>query len=281
VLLCGIVSCGVLGTSLFKSGSGDKASIGQAEQHFNAAMTNVETANTSIQGLGSKPSSSKVASVVSETDASLRSARDEIAAAKTIADGWSDTQGKTDYQAGLTSANDALDAMQDLIAYLDTASGMMAKSKKAVSEANDGMDALNAAIKAGNGNHYSTMRSKALSASAHYVKAAMLFREAHKLDKSADLDKAARYCDLRRKQASIIVRMASEGTSHRVSAYNADIKRMNAAGRAADKLGAPAIVSDSSWAEKRLTALGAEATDAAGAADKLRAKALTELGYTK
>jgi hypothetical protein len=281
LLLCAIVSCGVLGTALFKGNSGDKSSIGQAEQHFSAALTKVDTANTSIKGLGSKPSSAKVTVVVSDTNASLRSARDEIAAAKSIADGWSDSQGKTDYQAGLTSANAALDSMQDLVAYLDTASGMMAKTKQATSEANKGIDALNAAVRAGNGSHYSSMSSKALSASGHYTMAAQLFREAHNLDKSAGLDKAARYCDLRRKQAAIIVRMASEGTSHRASAYNADIKRMNAAGRAADKLGAPAIVSDTSWAEKRLASLSAKLTDAAGKADELRAKALKELGYTK
>jgi hypothetical protein len=167
------------------------------------------------------------------------------------------------------------------VAYLDTASGMMAKTKQATSQANQGIDALNAAVRAGNGNHYSSMSSKALSASGHYTMAAQLFREAHNLDKSAGLDKAARYCELRRKQAAIIVRMASEGTSHRVSAYNADIKRMNAAGRAADKLGAPAIVSDTSWAEKRLASLNTKLTEAAGKADELRAKALKELGYTK
>jgi TolA-binding protein len=280
LLLCGIVSCGVLGTSLFKSGSGNKSSIGQAEQHFSAAMTKVDSANTSIKTLGSKSSPSKVAVVVTDTNSSLRSARDEIAAAKSIADGWSDNQGKTDYQAGLSSANDALDSMQDLVAYLDTASGMMAKTKQATSQANQGIDALNAAVSAGNGNHYSTMSAKALAASGHYTKAAQLFREAHKLDKSAGLDKAARYCDLRRRQAAIVVRMASEGTSHRVSAYNADIKRMKTAGRAADKLGAPAIVSDTSWADKRLAALSTQLTDAAGKADELRAKALKELGYT-
>ena len=85
----------------------------------------------------------------------------------------------------------------------------------------------------------------------------------------------------RKKQAAIIVRMASEGTAHRISAYNADIKRMNAAGRAADKVGAPAIVNDTSWAEKRLASLGTKISDSAGKADELRAKALKELGYTR
>jgi len=280
LFLCGIISCGVLGAVIFKSDSGSKNSIAQAEQHFNAAMAQVETANTSIQGLGSKPSQSKVAGIVSETDAALRSARDEIAAAKSIADGWSDSQGKTDYQAGLTSANEALDSMQDLVAYLDTASGMAAKTKAAASQASQGMDALNAAVRAGNGNHYSAQRTKALAASAHFVKATLLFKEAHKLDTSADLDKAAHYCELRRRQASVVVRMASEGLAHRISAYNADVKRMNAASRAADKVGA-AAVNDGSWAEKRLSTLGDAASAAAAKADELRSKALGELGYTK
>ena len=280
VLLCAIVSCGAIGLSLYKGGSVDKNSISQAEQHLQAALSAVEKANASIQSLGSNSSASKISGVVSDTNDSLRAARDEIAGAKTIADGWKDVPGKSDYQAGLASANDALDSMQDLVAYLDTASGMIVKSKQAAKEANAGIDALNAAVHAGNTSHYSTMRSKALSASAHYVTAALLFREAHKLDKSAGLDTAARYCDLRKKQAGIIVRMASEGQTHRYSAYNSDIKRMNAASRAAVKLGAPAIVSDTSWAEKRLSALGKKITDAANKADQLRTKALKELGYT-
>ena len=280
VLLCAIVSCGAIGLSLFKGGSVSKSSIAQAEQHFSAALSAVEKANGSIQSLGSNASASKVSGVVSDTNSSLRTARDEIAAARAIADGWKEVPGKSDYQAGLASANDALDSMQDLVAYLDTASGMMTKSKQAAKEANSGIDALNAAIHAGNRNSYSTMRGKAVSASGHYVQAALLFREAHKLDKSAGLDKAARYCDLRKKQAGIIVRMASEGQTHRYSAYNADIKRMNAASKAAVKIGAPAIVSDTSWAQKRLAALGKKISDAADKADKLRAQGLKALGYT-
>ena len=281
LLLCGLVSCGVVGLSLYKGGGVDKKSIAQAEQHFSAALSAVEKADTSINSLGANSSAGKVSGVVAETNASLRTARDEVVSAKAIADAWKEAPGKSDYQAGLASASDALDSMQDLVAYLDTASGMIATSKKAAGEANSGLDALNSAISAGNRSSYSKQRSKALSASGHFVKAALLFREAHKLDKSAGLDKAARYCDLRTKQASLLVRMASEGQSHRISAYNSDVRKMNAAGRSAGKVGAPAIVSDTSWADKRLAALGKKVTDAANKADQLRTQALKTLGYTQ
>jgi len=282
VVLCGLVTCGVLAVSLFKGGSSDTSTIAQAEKHFDAAVSAVEVANASLGSLNQgTPSAAQVSKIVGDTGTSLRTARDEIASARAIADQWKDSQGKTDYLAGLAATTSTLDSLQDLVGYVNTANGMLAKAKQGGTEAAAGNADLNAAIKAGNRSRYSTMRTKAQSAQTHYVKAALLFREAHTFDRSAGLDRAAKYADLRKKQADVVVRMAAEGSAHRYSAYNSDIKKMNNYSDSAEKVGEPAIVSDSNWAAKRLAAIEKKITDASKKADDLRKKALQELGYTK
>ncbi len=282
VMLCGLVSCGVLGYSLFKSSASDTAAIQQAETHLDAAVTSVEVATASLESLNQgSPSTTEINAIVVKTDSQLKTARDEIASARAIAEQWKDSQGKTDYLAALAASTETLDALQDLVAYVDTASGMLGKATQAGKATAAGNSALNAAVQAGNKSKYSTMRNKAQSAQANYVKAALLFREAHKLDKSAGLDKAAKYADLRKKQADVVVRMAAAGQARRYSAYNADIKKMNSYSKAAEKVGTPAIAKDENWAEKRLADLEKVITEASEKADSLRKQALTELGYTK
>lgn|GEM_PF-2743656 len=282
VVLCGLIRCGAIGFALFTAGSSGPKDIQQAETHFDSAVTAVGAANTSLATLSSGDQSAKeIGTVVVDASASIKTARDEITAAKTIAEQWPDSQGKADYLAGLTASTTTLDALQELIAYMDTATGMLAKAKQGGEQSSSGLTDLNAAINAGNSNKFSTMRSKGQAAQTHFIKAAMLFREAHQLDKSAGLDKSARYADLRKKQADVTVRMAAEGSARRYSAYNADIKKLAALGRDAEKVGSPAIVSDSKWAEKRLAELEKTVTEASDKADTLRKQALTALGYTQ
>ena len=245
-------------------------------------MTAVEVANASLVSLSKdSPSAAQITEIVSETDASLRTARDEVAAAGAIAAQWEESQGKADYIAGLAATTATLNSLQDLVAYVNTAGGMLAKAKQAGKEATSGNRTLSSAIKDGNSSKYSSMRTKAQAAQTHYVKAALLFREAHALDKSAGLDKAAKYVDYRKKQADVVVRMAAEGAARRYKAYNADIKKMKSYSRSAEKVGEPAIVSDSDWAAKRLALLETAITESSTQADELRQKALQELGFTE
>ncbi len=276
--LCGIVSCGVVGLGLYKVGS-KAVDVGQAEAHYSAALASVDKAGTALKSAGSGASPAKVAAVTSSADGALRTARDEIASAKGIVGGWSQSPGRTDYLGSLAAATKTMDVMQNMVAYLKTAGAMLSMSSQAGAKAKAGNDALNAAIHAGNQSNYSKMRSKGQLASTDFTAAAVLFRQAHKLDPSAGLDKAARYCDARKKQADIVIRMASEG--HRISAYNRDVNKMNAQGRAADRVGTPAIAADRTWATKRLAGMEAAITSASQKADELHTKALQELGSGK
>ena len=124
------------------------------------------------------------------------------------------------------------------------------------------------------------MRTDAVSASTNYTKAGVLFRDAHALDPTAGLDKAAKYAEKRKLQADVVVRMGEEGKAGRVSAYNGDIKKQAALGKQAQDAGTPAIVSDPNWAENRLADIGSRIDAAAKQADELRSKALKELGLT-
>lgn len=275
IVLCGLGSC----FALFMAGSagGDKATLTQAETHFSAAMSAVATASASLKA--AEPN--KAAKAVDAADKALRVGRDEIAASRASAERLKDSQGKTDYLAALTKATAALDGLQDLVAYVGTATGMAGRVAEAGTVAKKANDDLNEAISAGNTRSYSKMRTRAHSASAGYAKAAAIFREAHRIDPSAGLDKAAQYAEKRRQQSDIVVQMANEGSNHNISSYNLNIKRMNALSKEAEAIGTPAIVKDPKWIDKRLSTLDKTIIDAGTKTDELRAKALKELGVTK
>jgi len=173
-----------------------------------------------------------------------------------------------------------MDALEDLLAYLGTASDMLVKVEEASGLAKNANSALNDAVGAGNKSSYSAMKTKAKAAQADYAKAAVLFRAAHELDPTAELNKAADYCDKRKAQADVVVRMADEGKSGKTSAYNEDVKKMNRLGDEAMKIGEPAIVTDPQWAEKRLAALTTLLDEQGAKADELHKKALVGLGFS-
>jgi hypothetical protein len=212
---------------------------------------------------------------------SVRTSRDEIASARTSAEQLKESQGKTDYLASLTAATAALDGVENLVGYLDTASGMVGKSNEAGDITRKANSDLDESVALGNKNSFTRMRAKAVAASAGYAKATFLFEEADKLDPTAELAKAASYTRKRKEQADVVIRMADAGKAKRYSAYNSDIKKQAALGKAAMAAGLPAILTDSKWAQNRLAALGKAIMADAEKADTLRKKALGELGYTK
>lgn len=279
LVLCGLFACAaiVLGAGLFENKT--KKAVTLAESHYSAAMSAVETASAAIKDAPSDPG--KAAPALETADTSLRTGRDEIAAARAAIEPLEDSDGKKQYLASLAAANTALDALQDMIAYLNDASGMISKVQEAGTVASDANDELNTAISAGNRSDYSTMKAKARSASADYTKAAQLFKEAHKLDPSAGLDKAAAYAAKRKEQAVLVIRMADEGAAEKTSAYNGDIDRMKALGDQAERIGDPAIVSDPQWAQKRLSSLEQRISDSGAQADALHAVALKEFGLVE
>jgi len=278
VLFCGISAC--LGVFLFaSSGSGDDEIISQAEVHFSRAETSVSTVESAISAAGETDDVAKIAAAVAQADNAIRVSRDEIAAARASIEQLDDSQGRSDYLAALDAATLTLDGLQDLVGYLDTATGMAGKAAAAgdlIVKANANMES---AIALGNKNSYTAMRAKAVAAAGLYAKATFLLDEADKLDTTAGLKKAASYTDKRRQEADILVRMADSGKAGRVSAYNADIKRQVAMGKAAVAIGLPAIISDPNWADKRLESLTASITAAATRTDQLHTQALTELDY--
>jgi hypothetical protein len=283
LLLCGIGGCaGIVffAASSSSTSSADKTLVTQAETHFSAAMDAVDRADKALTGAASQPPA-QVTIVVASANKELRTGRDEIAAAKVSAEQLKDSQGKTDYLASVAAAAKTLDALQDMLAVMDSTNGMAAKAAEAGKLAAAANDQLDYAVSRANGGSYGDMRKQAQAAATNYTKAALLFREAAKLDPSAGLDKAALYCDKRKAQADVVTRMAGEGKARKVSAYNADIKRQAELGKQAQAVGVPAIVSDPNWGKSRLEAVTKAVEEAAKQADELRAKALKELGITQ
>ena len=275
ILLCGLAA---LGIGALSGGNSEKGTIALAEKHFETAMNNVEAASTSIKK-ASSGSRSDISAATADANEKLRTSRDEIAKATAEVEQLKDSQGRTDYLASLKAATVMLGDLQDMVAYMDTATGLAAKAVQAASLAKSGDKSLNSAVHNGNASKYSPMRSDAVSASTNYTKAGVLFREANSLDPSAGLDKAAVYAEKRKLQADVVVRMADEGRANRISAYNADIKKQAALGKKAESAGTPAIIADPNWAENRLSDIGAKIDTVAKQADDLRSKALKELGY--
>ena len=279
LLLCGLVAC--VTAFLVFGNSGDKEQITQAETHYSAAETAVGVAETALDSAGTGDDANQTATAIADATKAVRTARDEIAAAKASAEQFDDSQGKSDYLASLAAATAALDGLEDLIAYLDLATGMASKAQEAGDLTIKANKDLNDAVEYGNKSSYTKMRSNAVAAGNAYAKAALLFDEADKLDPTAELAKAATYARKRKEQADIVVRMADEGKAGKISAYNSDIKKQAALGNAAEKAGTPAIISDPNWAATRLAALGVTITAEAEKADTLRAKALEALGYSE
>ena len=282
LFLCALGGCA--GLLLFASGSSsnstDEATAKLAEKHYSAAMDAVDRADKSLTGVAGK-TPAEVSVVVVSANRELRVGRDEIAAAKVAAEQLKESQGKTDYLVSVAAATKTLDAIQDMLVFMDTANGMAAKSAEAARLASAANDQLDYAVSRANGGSYGDMRRQALAASTNYTKAALLFREAAKLDPSAGLEKAAVYSDKRKAQADVVARMADEGKAGKVSAYNADIKRQAALGAQAKAAGVPAIVSDPNWGKSRLAVVTKTVEDAAKIADDQHAKALQELGLSK
>lgn len=280
VLVCGIGSCIAVALFAAGSGSGDKEKITQAETHYSAAENAVQKVEASIKTAAAAKSPEEISAAVKESANNLQVSRDELAAAKASIEQLKDSPGKTSYLESLAAATSAVDGLQDLVGYLDTASGMSAKSTEAGNLTKQANDDMEAAIKLGNKSSYTAMRAKAVAAAALYAKATFLFEEADKLDPTAGLKKAATYAGKRRQQADVVVRMAESGKAGRLSAYNADIKKQAALSKAAEAAGIPAIVSDPNWAANRLAELSKTIEADAAKADELHKKALVELKYT-
>lgn len=275
LVLCGLGSC--VAFVLF-SGSGDTADIKQAEAHYAAAQSAIASATTAIGDMSG--SGASAGALASATAGRLRAARDELASSRAAIEQAHASDGRTKYLASLTAATQAVDGLDQLLAYATTASNMAGVISEAGAAATSARAHLNAAVSAGNAKNYSKMKNEAQAASTSFVRAATLFREADKLDTTAGLSKAASYADTRNRQAQFMMGMADEGRNGKASAYNKDIKRVKALDAQASKIGEPAIVTDPNWAEKRLSTLTSAAKAAADKADQLHAQALKALNYT-
>jgi len=277
LLACALGAC--VATYIVLGNSSKKDKITQAESHYTAAETAVGAAESAIESATAAGDPTQMTSGIAKATKSLRSARDEVASAKASAEQLKESQGRTDYLASLAAATQALDGLENLIGYLDTASGMMSKADEAGVVAKQANSDLADAVALGNKGSYTKMRAKASAASEGYSKAAILFEEADKLDPTAELAKVATYARKRKEQADTLIRMADEGKAGKFSAYNADIKNQEALDKAAMAAGTPAILSDANWADKRLEAIRTTIVADAERADALRKTALEELGY--
>lgn len=281
LVLCGLAAGIAVVIGLGSSSAAEAKIVERAETHYAAAMEHVETAEAALEGVqASEASEQQVSTAVDAAHDALRLSRDEVASSRAAIEELEDSEDKTAYLASLDSATEALGALEDLVAYMNTASALNAKMEQGADATSQAMDDLNAAINAGNANDYSKMKTKAKAASAGFKKAEGLFREAHKIDKSAELDKYAGYALKRKQQSDIVIRMATEGKAGKLSAYNKDIDRMEAVERQAEAIEEPAIVGDADWGATRLAELSSAIDEAAEKADELRLEALEGLGYS-
>jgi hypothetical protein len=276
--LCGAGALAV-GISVVSADAEQKKLVATSEAHLSAALGHAKAIMGSTDKGASSPAG--LTTVAADAQKKLQSGRDEVAKATGSAEQLKESQGRTDYLSSMKSLMEVFDALQGGVTYLGTLSGVLSKVEEGGRLISSGSDATNAAISAGNSSKYTTMRQKATSAKASFTKAAALFRQAHAIEPTAGLDKLAKYCDKRKQEADVVIRMAGEGKAGRVSAYNADIKKQKALFNAAQAIGAQTNTSDTKWLEARFAQYVDKAQAAAEKADTLREKALKELGYTQ
>ncbi len=279
LLVCVPAACvGAFAVSEFSSRAKTREAVVQAETHYNAAMDAVSRASDALGAEGATADAEALTEIASATTAELRTARDEIAAARAAVEPLEDSEGRTAYLGSLDAATDALEALDGLMGTLERSGEVVTRVSEASTSASKARNDLNAAVKAGNSSKYSTMRSKALAASSKFSEAASVFDLAHDVDPTAELDKAADYMRAMRKQADLVVKMADDGKAGRTSAYNAKIKELNALQSDAKKIGDPAILEDPNWFATGMTELAATVDEASTRADTLHAQALSSFG---
>jgi hypothetical protein len=276
--LCGAGALAV-GVSVISADAEQKKLVATSEAHLSAALGHAKDIGSSVEKGGSNPAG--LDAVAADAQKKLQSGRDEVAKATGSAEQLKESQGRTDYLSSMKSLMEVFDALQEGVAYLGTLSSVLTKVEDGAKLITSGSDAVNDAISAGNSKKYTTMRQKATSAKASFTKAAALFRQAHAAEPTAGLDKLAQYCDKRKQQADVVIRMAGEGKAGRVAGYNADIKKQSALFNEAQKIGGQTKASDTKWLEERFAQYVEKAEAAAEKADTLREKALKELGYSE
>lgn len=282
LLVCLPVSCiAVFGGLGLSSGMKTRETVASAEEHYAQMMLAVEEAKKVLDTDGENADADTVKRVSGEAMTHLVTARDEVVAARVIIETLDDSEGRTAYLESLDAVSEALDSLEGVIGFLDGTGDLLKNVEAGADSAKKGADQLSSAIDAGNDRKYSSMRTKARSASKLIAQAVRLFEDGHEIDPTAELDAAADYTRLLKKQADLAAKMADDGAAGRVSAYNSKIKELNALSKRIRDAKEPAIVSDPNWAGSRLDELGAKADEAAGRADELRTKALRAFGMAK
>lgn len=282
LFICLPVACigGTAGFGLLKA-SKDREIVVKAEERYARATASVEAAKGVIDAGSENPDADEIRAIAAQATDELRTARDELAAARAIIEGLDESEGKTAYLGSLDAAGEALAALEGVMAVLDGAGDLAGRLGKASDAASKGAKDLNDAIKAGNSERYSAMRSKAISAANGFAEATIIFEVAHDADPTAGLDKAAEYARALERQADLVRSMADDGAAGRVAAYNKKIKELETVSDRIDKMDEPAIISDPEWFECRLGDLSATVDTAGAKADELHLKALQEFGLAE
>ncbi len=282
VILCGILSCAALLAAglMFGENAEVRDAVEQAEGHYSKAIEAIERAAEELDvSFVDDVDGAVIRELADAANKKLRIARDEIAAARVTIERLDESEGRTHYIASLDASTEAIDAIEDMVAYTVTMGEMADYITEGADAAARAQAALDDAVEASNAEAYSKMRSEAQEAASEYARAASAFRAAHRVDELAEIDKAADFLDIRKEQAEMLVRMSDDGQAGRTEAFNKGVDRVRELDAEADAIGEPAIVADPNWGEERLTHLDAVVQSAGDRADELRRKALEAFGY--
>lgn len=282
LLICLPAACigGTAGFGLLRA-SEDRETVLKAEERYARATGAVEAAKATLDAGSENPGADEIKAIAEQASGELRTARGELAAARAIIEELDESEGTTAYLGSLDAAGEALAALEGVMVILDGAGDLVKRLDQAADASAKGAKELNDAISAGNGERYSTMRSKAQAASTSFAEATTIFEAAHDSDPTAGLDTAAEYARALKKQADLVRAMADDGAAGKVAAYNKKIKELEELAARIEGMDEPAIISDPEWFDSRLGDLSAT-VDAGGArADELHLKALQEFGLAK
>lgn len=262
--------------------SADAKVIGVAESHFALAMEQAKTISESVEdATGDDVTETASTAKLDQASDAVEAGRAEIEAARAAIRQLDASEGRTLYMKSLDSAEEAFEALADLVDYARTTTGVYARMNAAADLASTANKQLNDAVSAGNKGDYSAMNTTGEAARTSFLKAAKLFDEAQALDPSSELKYSAQYARLRQEQAELVMRMAADGKAGRLSAYNDAVAKLQKLDAKAEDVPQPAIVADPTLTARRIDALNAAITSAAARADRQHAEALAVFDATK
>jgi hypothetical protein len=274
LLLCCAGSAVALigGAAIFSGGSSQAATMAKADVDYKLAAQAVAELSTEASGLAGGDAAT-IAAFKTQTEASLKTARAQLASARATIGSLPASDARTAYEQGIDETVQGLDALQDLVDETGGKSEFGTLATEASTLYSEGNRKMNEAVGLMNKNLYSRAGVEAGRSKTLFRQAREKFAKADAMEPAADLEKVIVYIDLQLDKVDYVIQMANYGVRGEISAYNRAVPKFNAINTKIDKSPKPTALSDPTLGTGRITELAAQVSDSMAKAAELLDKA--------